>query len=75
MPSTKTKAKGNFSVAGKNTSKKLLAFQDSLTYRNIFSGSKKRANIVSGSWLHASAMLLLLTRKLKGMLLIWFITG
>lgn len=50
MPSRKTKAKGNFSMAGKNTtSKKLLAFQDSLTYRNIFSGSKNRANIVSGS--------------------------
>lgn len=29
MPSTKTKAKGNFSMAGKNTtSKKLLAVQD-----------------------------------------------
>lgn len=76
MPSTKTKAKENFSMAGKNTtSKKLLAFQDSLIYRSIFSGSKNRAKVVSASWLRASAMLLLPTRKLKGMPLIWFIIG
>jgi hypothetical protein len=74
MPSTKTRAKENFSMEGENTnSKKLLDFQDSLTYRNIFSGPKNRANIVSAPRLHASAMLLLPTRKLKGMPLIWFI--
>lgn len=76
MPSTKTKAKGNFSLAEKNTtSKNLLTLQDSLIYRNIFSGSKNRANVVSASWLRASAMLLLPTRKLKGIPLIWFIIG
>lgn len=59
MPSTKTKAKGNFSMAGKNTTlKKFPIFINISEHLSVNHG-----NVVSASWLRASAMLLLPTRK------------